>query len=241
MNAKPEGVRSMKSISFFLPVRAGSERVKNKNTRDFAGIKGGLLANKLRQLKETDKLDEVIWSTNDASAIQIAENMSFPKLRIIRRPDCLCDSSTNLKDLIRYVDGITECAHVLWGHVTTPLVDAEQYDKAIECYFEALDNGYDSLISVNSFRNFLLDGEGRMVNNSTGLEWPRTQDLTPLYEINHAMFIAPRKIFGEGRRTGKFPKLYELEKIRSYDVDWDDDFAITEALYKYMQGKGYSL
>ena len=231
----------MERVSFFLPVRAGSERVKNKNTKDFAGIKGGLLANKLRQLKATSNLDEVILSTNDELAIQIAESLSFSKLRIIRRPDCLCDSSTNLKDLIRYVVGVTDCDHVLWGHVTTPLVAAEQYNNAIECYFEALDSGYDSLISVNTFRNFLLDGEGKMVNNFTGLEWPRTQDLTPLYEINHAMFIAPRKIFGEGRRTGRFPKLYELEKIRSYDVDWDDDFAITETLFKYMQSKGYSL
>ena len=101
--------------------------------------------------------------------------MAFPKLKIIKRPDCLCDSSTNLKDLIRYVEQITKCEHVLWGHVTTPLVAAEQYDNAISCYFEALQNKYDSLISVSPFRNFLLDGEGQMVNNNTGLEWPRTQ------------------------------------------------------------------
>ena len=228
-------------ISFFLPVRAGSERVKNKNTKKFAGIKGGLLANKLRQLEATRNIDEVILSTNDDLAIHIAESLSFPRLKIVRRPDCLCDSSTNLKDLIRYVEGLTESEHILWGHVTTPLVGAEQYDKAIECYFEALENGYDSLISVNSFRNFLLDAEGRMVNNSTGLEWPRTQDITPLYEINHAMFIAPRRLYAEGRRTGVHPKLYELEKLRSHDVDWDDDFAITEALFKYMQSKGYKI
>lgn len=228
-------------LSFFLPVRSGSERVVNKNTKPFAGIEGGLLANKLRQLRETKNVDEVILSTNDNLAIEIAESMQFPTLKIIRRPDCLCDSSTNLKDLIRYVNGIAEFEHILWGHVTTPLVGAKQYDEAVECYFEALENGYDSLISVNLFRNFLLNNEGSMVNNSTGLEWPRTQDLTPLYEINHAMFIAPREMFAEGRRSGKHPKLYELEKLRSYDVDWEDDFAVTEALFKYMQSKGYTL
>lgn len=231
----------MKDVAFFLPVRAGSQRVENKNTKEFAGIQGGLLANKLRQLSELENVKEVILSTNDGSAIDIAEKMTFPKLKIIKRPDCLCDSSTNLKDLIRYVDQITQCEHVLWGHVTTPLVAAEQYDNAISCYFEALQNGYDSLISVSPFRNFLLDGEGRMVNNNTGLEWPRTQDLTPLYEINHAMFIAPKKLYLEGRRSGSHPKLFELDKLRSHDVDWDDDFAIAEALFKYMKANGYSL
>lgn len=228
----------MNNVAFFLPVRAGSQRVKNKNTKTFAGIKGGLLANKLRQLSELKLVEEVILSTNDDEAIGVANEMAFPKLRIIRRPDCLCDSSTNLKDLIRYVNGITQCNHVLWGHVTTPLVNGACYDKAVECYFEALNNGYDSLISVSPFRNFLLDEKGHMVNNSTGLEWPRTQDLTPLYEINHAMFIAPKKLYTEGRRSGVHPKLYELDKLRSHDVDWDDDFAIAEALFNYMKKNG---
>ena len=119
-------------LSFFLPVRSGSERVVNKNTKPFAGIEGGLLANKLRQLRETKNVDEVILSTNDNLAIEIAESMQFPTLKIIRRPDCLGDSSTNLKDLIRYVNGIAEFEHILWGHVTTPLVGAKQYDEAVE-------------------------------------------------------------------------------------------------------------
>jgi len=231
----------MNDVAFFLPVRAGSQRVKNKNTKPFAGVEGGLLANKLRQLKAMRNIKEIILSTNDEVALKIANEMSFPKLKIVKRPDCLCDSSTNLKDLIRYVHGITECEHVLWGHVTTPLVNGNCYDKAIECYSEAVSHGYDSLISVSQFRNFLLDEEGRMVNNNTGLEWPRTQDLMPLYEINHAMFIAPRRLYAEGKRTGVHPKLYELDKLRSYDIDWDDDFAIAEALFGYMKKSGLSV
>lgn len=39
-------------IAFFLPTRKGSERVKNKNTKPFAGIEGGLMENKIKQLVE---------------------------------------------------------------------------------------------------------------------------------------------------------------------------------------------
>ena len=71
----------MNNVAFFLPVRAGSQRVENKNTKTFAGIKGGLLANKLRQLSELKLVEEVILSTNDDEAIGVANEMAFPKLR----------------------------------------------------------------------------------------------------------------------------------------------------------------
>lgn len=230
-------------VAFYLPVRAGSERVKNKNTRTFAEIEGGLLANKLRQLSEMKLASEVILSSNDPACIEVANRFSgrFPGLRIIERPDELCSSSTKLEDVIRYVYGITEAEHILWGHVTTPLVHAPIYDEAIGVYERALAEGYDSLVSVNKFQNFLLDGEGRMVNNDTSLEWPRTQDLTPLYEINHAIFLCPRELYKQGRRTGKKPKLFTFDKLRSHDIDWEEDFVVGEQFYKYIKEQGQSL
>lgn len=234
--------KKMKTV-FYLPVRAGSERVKNKNTRTFAGIEGGLLAIKLRQLHGMANVDEIILSTNDPECIKVAERFTKDeaRLRIIPRPDELCSSATKLEDVIRYVHGITAADHILWGHVTTPLVNAPIYDKAIEDYEKALAEGYDSLVSVNKFQNFLLDGAGRMVNNDTPLEWPRTQDLTPLYEINHAIFLCPRELYKEGRRTGAKPWLYTFDKLRSHDIDWEEDFIVGEQLYKYIKSQGQSL
>ena len=40
------------SLSIFLPCRAGSERVKRKNTRRFAGVGGGLLRFRGRRRKQ---------------------------------------------------------------------------------------------------------------------------------------------------------------------------------------------
>ena len=39
-------------VAFYLPTRKGSERVINKNTKPFAGIEGGLVENKVKQLRE---------------------------------------------------------------------------------------------------------------------------------------------------------------------------------------------
>lgn len=230
---------SNNKVAFYLPTRKGSERVKNKNTRPFAGLEGGLVENKIRQLLATNLIDEIIFSSNDEGCIAIAEKYNNDKrLKIIPRPDELCLSTTNLQDLICYVPTVTDADHILWGHVTTPLADAEQYDKGIRLYFEKLDDGYDSLVGVTELKNFLLNNEGKLVNNTTSIPWPRTQDLEPLYEINHTMFLAKREIYVEQKnRIGKKPLLHIMDELHSFDIDWPDDFTIAEVMYKNLYGK----
>ncbi len=224
----------MNKIAFFLPTRKGSERVKNKNTRPFANIEGGLIENKISQLLATKCLDEIILSTNDEACIEIARKYSWNKrLRVIPRPDELCLSSTNLQDLICYVPTITDADHILWGHVTTPLIGAVEYDIGIDLYLSKLAEGYDSLVGVTELRNFLLNKKGELINNNTNIPWPRTQDLETLYEINHTMFLAKREVYTKLKnRIGVRPLLYIMDKINSFDIDWEDDFMIAEIMYK---------
>ena len=223
-------------IAFFLPARKGSERVKSKNTRPFAGIEGGLVENKIKQLLATKHIDEILFSSNDEMCIAIAEKYaSDSRLRIIPRPNELCLSTTNLQDLICYVPTITNADHILWGHVTTPLVEAKVYDTAIEQYLSKITKGYDSLVSVKELKNFLLNQEGKLVNNTTDIPWPRTQDLEPLYEINHAIFLAKRSVYTEQKnRIGQKPLLYIMDEIHSKDIDWEEDFKIAEIMYKTL-------
>lgn len=223
-------------IAFFLPTRKGSERVKNKNTRPFADIEGGLVENKIKQLLSTKHIDEILFSSNDEMCIAIAEKYtSDSRLRIIPRPNELCLSTTNLQDLICYVPTITNADHILWGHVTTPLVEAKVYDTAIEQYLSKIIKGYDSLVSVKELKNFLLNQEGKLVNNTTNIPWPRTQDLEPLYEINHAIFLAKRSVYTEQKnRIGQKNLLYIMDEIHSKDIDWEEDFKIAEIMYKTL-------
>ena len=223
-------------IAFFLPTRKGSERVKSKNTRPFAGIEGGLVENKIKQLLATKHIDEILFSSNDEMCIAIAEKYaSDSRLRIIPRPNEPCLSTTNLQDLICYVPTITNADHILWGHVTTPLVEAKVYDTAIEQYLSKITKGYDSLVSVKELKNFLLNQEGKLVNNTTDIPWPRTQDLEPLYEINHAIFLAKRSVYTEQKnRIGQKPLLYIMDEIHSKDIDWEEDFKIAEIMYKTL-------
>ena len=225
-------------IAFFLPTRKGSERVKNKNTRPFAGIEGGLVENKVRQLLDTKRIDEILFSSNDETCMEVADKLKDSRLRIIPRPEKLCLSTTNLQDLICYVPTITDAEHILWGHVTTPLCGADQYDAGIQLYLDKLHEGYDSLVGVKELKNFLLNKEGKLVNNTTDIPWPRTQDLEPLYEINHTMFLAKREVYVEQKnRIGQKPLLHVMDEMHSFDIDWEEDFTIAQVMYKNVYDK----
>lgn len=223
-------------IAFFLPTRSGSQRVVNKNTKNFAGIQGGLLKVKLDQLIKTKNFSSIILSTNDKECIEIAEafKKKDSRLQVVERPNELCLDTTNLQDLIKYVPTITDAEHIVWGHVTTPIADSVVYDAAVEEYLKQKDVA-DSLVSVVELKNFLLNSSGKLINNTTELPWPRTQDLEPLYEINHVMFIARRDVYEKQcNRIGINPILYKMDKIKSFDIDWPEDFQIAEILYKDM-------
>ena len=224
-----------RDICFFLPTRKGSQRVKTKNTRPFSNVEGGILGLKLRQLMKSETLSRVLLSTNDEVSIEIAYKIDphQEKISVMVRPDHLCLDTTVLTDLITYVPEVVKEKHILWGHATTPFVDGEEYDKGIERYFASLEKGYDSLVSVIALQNFLLDSNANVFNYDASVNrWPRTQDLPVLYEVNHAMFITSRETYmNKQNRIGSKPFLYEQDTMKSFDIDWEEDFFIAEAIY----------
>jgi N-acylneuraminate cytidylyltransferase len=223
------------SVSIFLPVRGGSLRVKNKNTRPFANFKGGLLELKLLQLSKLRGVYEVILSSNDEICLDLGRKMelNFPKLKVVERPNNLATDSVDLVELAKYVPTVCAGDHILWTHVTSPFVNNMDYEQAISEYFKALGDGFDSLMSVQRFQNFLWNSiDNDIINRVSSLKWPRTQDLADLYEINSAIFLASKSIYlNEFDRIGKKPYLLKQDKIKSFDIDWEDDFKIAELIY----------
>ena len=224
---------SDKSVSVFLPVRKGSERVPFKNTRSFAGIKEGLLGLKLQQLISLREIEEIVVSSNDEKCIEIAKSFQRDgRIKIDLRPGQLCTSETDLRDLIIYCANVCSHQHILWTHVTSPFFDVQNYRLAIENYRKITQGIFDSMLTGRSYKEFLLDpGTNKIVNNKTKLSWPRTQDLQDLFEINNALFMAPKELFCEGKRVGERPFYMSSGKIVSIDIDDMDDFKIAETIY----------
>lgn len=219
----------------FLPCRKGSQRIPQKNTRPFAGNEGGLLRIKLEELLKSTMIDEIILSSNDEEVLKIGESMHSEKIRVMRRPEDLCSSSTSTDDLINYVSGLIDEGTVIWTHVTSPFLKAETYDKMISLYYEH-QKEYDSLMSVNKIQTFLWNKENSVNYNREVEKWPRTQTLEPLYEVNSGVFIADAEVYHQLHdRIGRHVQLFETSQLESIDIDWPEDFDFAEQLYRIKQ------
>jgi CMP-N-acetylneuraminic acid synthetase len=226
----------LSNISVFLPMRKGSQRVKNKNIRDFSGIEGGLTYIKLSQLLEVKEINTIIVSTDHEKVKEIARSFNNSKIVIDDRPSNLASSNTSTDDLIKYVPSVISKGVVLWTHVTSPFIDSRIYSQAIKCYFNNLDNN-DSLMSVTEIQKFIWNESGPITYDSNKEKWPRTQTLSSLYEINSGIFLADIDIYkNQQNRIGKKPFFFKLDSKMALDIDWKDDFDIAEVLWLKQHG-----
>lgn len=222
----------MNDVIAFLPMRKGSQRVKNKNIKNFADIKGGLTFIKISQLLKVKKIDKIIVSTNDQEVKNIARSFNSDKILIDDRPEHLSSSETSTDDLIKYVPTIIKTGIILWTHVTSPFVNENLYNDMIEKYFQNLQQ-FDSLMSVTKMQKFLWDSKKPINYDKSKEKWPRTQTIEPVYEVNSGSFIADISVYKNlDDRIGEKPFLYELSIKEAFDIDWEDDFEIAEILWK---------
>lgn len=217
----------------FLPCRSGSQRVPKKNIKRIAHFDHGLIQIKIFQLIEANLVDSIFLSTNDQLILDFAYSINSSKLCIHRRSEDLCTNSTSTDDLVLHASKYIPNAHILWTHVTSPFVSSKCYDELINAYFEALHQGYDSLMTTSLIRNFIWNSDAPINYDRTIEKWPRTQTLPRLHEVNSAAFIASSFVYNKfSDRIGNKPLLYVLDQFKSFDVDWPDDFTFAEQLIK---------
>lgn len=220
-------------ISCFLPCRKGSERVPRKNIKPFMSFEYGLVELKLRQLSRVGSIESIILSTNDEEIIEISKALHIRNLIIHRRAENLCTSATSTDDLVSHALELCPNQHIMWTHVTSPFVTTEDYAEIIDAYFSSLKAGFDSLMTTSLIHAFLWNERGPLNYDRTLEKWPRTQTLEPIHEINSAAFISHSANYKKyNDRIGVSPKLLPLSKMKSFDVDWPEDFLMAEMIAK---------
>jgi len=220
-------------ITAFLPCRKGSQRIPDKNVKPFAGIEGGLLKIKLDQLLACSDIDSILVSSNDERVLDFANKVNDSRVIIDNRPDYLGSSSTTTDELIKYVPSIINEGHVLWTHVTSPFITETDYANILTSYFNKLDSGYDSLMTVLKLQGFIWDENNPISYDRSDLKWPMTQNIKPLYEVDSGVFLSSIDNYKQfDDRIGCKPFLLEQEKIKSVDIDWPADFVFAEQLWQ---------
>ncbi len=223
--------QSINSIAALLPMKGNSERVKNKNMRNFNGsplfhaITKTLLASKF--------ISQVVINTDSNAIAENARNTFGDNVLIINRPETIRGDFVSMNDIIAYDVEKIEAEHFIQTHSTNPLLKTKTIDNAIKVYFENIDI-YDSVFGVTKVQTRFYNKEARPINHNPE-ELLRTQDLEPYYEENSNLYIFSKSAFknaGEKRICLK-PHIFEINKLEAVDIDNEEDFILAELLSKY--------
>jgi CMP-N-acetylneuraminic acid synthetase len=214
-------------------MKGHSERVPNKNLRDFCGRP--LYHRVMERLLTSRYVAEVAINT-DSDAIAADAQKHFDRVRIIERPQAIQGDFVSMNTIIAHDLSVLSADHFLQTHSTNPLLTTETVDRAIETYFESLDQ-HDSLFSVTRLQTRLYWQDGSPVNHNPA-ELLRTQDLPPVFEENSNLYIFSRSSFsGAGqKRIGQRAQMFEMDRLEAVDIDEDADFRVAEALFRLRHG-----
>jgi len=217
-------------LKALLPMKGTSERVPNKNMRDFDGRP--LYHAIMDTLLKSKYIEKVVINTDSEIIKDDAKKNFGESVIIIDRPKEIQGGDVSMNVIINYDLSKVDGEHFLQTHSTNPLVRVETLNKAIETYFENLDK-YDSLFSVTRVQTRFYDKNANPINHNPE-ELLRTQDLEPLYEENSNFYIFSKESFKNAgnRRIGLKPHVFEVNKLEAVDIDEPEDFILAEILYQ---------
>jgi CMP-N-acetylneuraminic acid synthetase len=216
-----------------VPMKGHSERIKNKNLRDFNGKP--LLYYILDSLYQSRVVSRICVDT-DSNEINDAVIAFFPGTDVIIRPQRLRGDRVSMNSIIEYDMSMIEARHYLQTHVTNPLLKPETIRAAYEKYINNL-TVYDSLFAVNRLQTRLYN-ENIMPINHNPNSLIRTQDLPPVYEENSNMYFFSKDSFKKANaRIGLNPQVFEMNPLESVDIDEESDFVLAEQIYKLYRNE----
>tara|TARA_Y100000310_G_scaffold16778_2_gene16717 strand:- start:2289 stop:2954 length:666 start_codon:yes stop_codon:yes gene_type:complete len=212
-------------ITAVVPIRKGSQRVKNKNFKPFAGK--NLLELKLEILKNISLIDDIVVNTDSQTAISIAKRY---KVNYFEREEYYASSKcTNTEHWMNLAE-TTESDYIIHSPCTAPLVTSKTYYDFINRFMLVKDT-HDSLNTVNSIKEYLwLDGKPINYDNNNV---PNSQDLPDIVNLTFGISIISKENMKKfGNVVGKNPTFYKINDIEAVDVDTPLDFEFAEFLYK---------
>ena len=209
-----------------IPVREGSERIREKNFIPFSEGKS-LLEIKIYALKDADCFDHIYVSSDSERARNLAEENG---VEFLLRAEKMCQADVIWSNVVEHImETIPGNPLVSWALTTSPMFC--NHKGAVDKFLE-VQGEYDSLVAVKKTKSFFLNGHGRGVNFNPGLWHPYSQQLEPWYEITGACYIGRKSDMQNWKYWfGINPFLFEIASAESVDIDSKDDFRYAQLLY----------
>lgn len=215
-----------RKVTVLVPMKAHSERVKEKNMREFCGRP--LFHHVLTALERTYAVDEIIVNTDSERIASEAPHLSR-KIKIHERPQELRGDMVSTNKIFAYDINKAPADIYLQTHATNPLIKSETFARALKTFVEK-EGEHDSLFSVNEYHRRFYDHALKPINHNPE-NLIRTQDLPPVYEENSCIYVFTAISFAKtSARIGAKPFLFPTPPIESLDIDDAISWRIAELL-----------
>ena len=214
-------------LTAVIPVRAGSQRVKQKSLRKFN--QKSLLFHKIEKLKKIKLIDNIIVNTDSQEAINIAKKL---KVNYWKREKYYASSACSNSEFWQHIGKTTNTFYIMFTNCTSPMLEVKDYVKIIN-KFHKIKNSYDSLNTVTEVKEFLcLRNKPINFNINTT---PNSQNLPDIVKLNFAVNILPRTTMIKRKNViGSRPYFYKIDEIKGFDIDTLNDFNYAEMLHKKL-------
>lgn len=214
-----------KKVTAFIPIKLNNERVPGKNLKpmDDGKLLISFILDTLMELKEKDVVNEIIVYCSKKEICSYLPS----EVKWLKRSEDLDTQYTKSNDIIRsFLCDYSSDLYVMC-HATSPFMKGIHIEDCIR----AVESGkYDSAFCAREIRNFMWEN-GKPLNFSRD-NYPRTQDLTPVYEELPTPYVFTEEIFHKtGGRTGTNPYICPCSTIEAIDIDNPNDFILANAIY----------
>ena len=217
----------MKEVAL-IPIKLGSKRVPQKNIKPF--FDGTPLMSFIQQAcHDSELIDETYIYCSDENV----KPYVLPGVKFLKRPVELDGDDKNANDIIREFMKTVEADVYVNTHTTSPFAEVATINKCIE---KVASGEYDSAFCAENIKAFMWK-EGQPINFDPD-HFPRTQDLPDVFAETSIAYVFTKQSFLKyNRRVGVKPFICEVGKIEAMDIDYPEDFAICDAIYRIRKEK----
>jgi N-acylneuraminate cytidylyltransferase len=215
------------SIIAFVPARAGSKSIPDKNIKLFCGKP--LIFWILKELQDSH-VDNIIVATNSDKIKEIVNSFSFSKISFFNRNDLNSnDTSSTESVMLEYINAsdLSESDIFMLVQATSPFTQKNHFNEGLILF-----NNYDSVLSCTISKRFTWSVEGFPVNYDIN-DRPRRQDYKGDLIENGAFYISNISSIktSENRISGNIG-VYVMPDYSSIEIDEPLDWLVAESLMK---------
>ncbi len=215
-------------IAALIPARGGSKSIPLKNIALFANKP--LLYWSLNACENSRLLDHAYVATDSDKIGDTVLRMEFDNVSVIgRSAESALDTASSEKILIEFAQQHAY-EHIMLVQATSPLITAEDIDRAIEKYFSC---GADSLLSGVRIKRFIWKKDREFVKpmNYDPKNRPLRQSWDGQLIENGAIYITNREALLRSRcRLSGNIAFYEMPEETYHEIDEPVDWQIAEQL-----------